>query len=662
MRPERARLLERGLLAALVAAGIALRADGFDALPLSTDEAESALNALTILERGVPVDRYAGQPMFENTLLRPWPESPEYEFRDVSYSDRGVAVYHGWLPLYAMAASFAAAGVEPDPAPAPGAPLRPRHDAREAALRTAAARAPSILFAAGFLLAAWFTGRALLGRDAALAALALAAFAGPCVRVARQARYYSATLLVSTVCCLALWRLGQRGRYRDAALAALALTLLFHTHAITFAGACVVAALWLPLRLRGRGAGRPLALLAGLTAVGVVPWLVATGALSALGEVPAARDLLVLPDDLVDYLAGHRGATVVVLGAGVVLTAAQLVRSSLGRRGPWRHAARPAARVLRPAALLTLWSLVLPATFLALVPAPSCFLWRMTLGIQGPALVLTAVVLCVLARALDLRSVVARAAPALGASLVALAAGLQGPSWRAAPPWSDGEPVHAAVAHLRALELSPGARVYATPDQHLPLTLYTGLPVQSIAPVRGAFLDAFPGELVFVDACAPTHPVAASLLAEEARRDGLELDPHLLRAWSARLATRLLREDLARGAASVTPPLEPLPGFVARAVARARVEAAGAPPGQDRRWQNPAVFRGHEPHTRRGFWQVLFYRFVDPAGRTGERANYARRLREAEATVLPSGWVVHRAPARAPNHHHHFSPTRRSGP
>lgn len=658
MRPERARLLERGVIAALVAAGIALRADGFDALPLSTDEAESALNALTILDRGVPADRYAGQPMFENTLLRPWPESPEYEFRDLSYSERGLAVYHGWLPLYAMAASFAAAGVEPDPAPAPGAPMRPRHDARQAALRTAAARAPSILFAAGFLLAAWFTGRALLGRDAALAALALAAFAGPCVRVARQARYYSATLLLSTLCCLALWRLGQRGRYRDAALAALALTLLFHTHAITFAGACVVAGVWLPLRLRGRGAAGPLLLLGGLTAAGVGPWLALTGALEALGEAPAARTLLRFPDDALDYLSGHRGAAALLVGASAALAGATVLRSTGLRLTLGRSAlARPCARLLRPTALLVLWSLAAPATFLALVPAPSCFLWRLTLGLQGPGVVLTSLLLCAGARALGARSVVGRAAPGLLVALLALAAYLERPAPRPAPPWSDGEPVHAAVAHLRALDLPPGARLYATPDQHLPLTLYTGLPVQSIAPVRGAFLDAYPGEIVLVDACAPSRPVAASLLAEEAGRDGVELDQHLARAWSTRLATRLLREDLARRVASVTPPLEPLPAFVARAVARAR---ALEPREGDGRWQNPAVFRGHEAHDRRAFWQVFFYRFVGPAGRAGERANYARRLREADATVLPSGWVVHRAPARTPVHH--FSPTRRSGP
>jgi hypothetical protein len=49
---------------------------------LWADEAESALNALTIVADGVPGDRHMGLPLYENTLVRPWPESVEYEFRD----------------------------------------------------------------------------------------------------------------------------------------------------------------------------------------------------------------------------------------------------------------------------------------------------------------------------------------------------------------------------------------------------------------------------------------------------------------------------------------------------------------------------------------------------------------------------------------------------
>src|ERR1700722_16661554 len=95
------------LLVILVAYGMVLRSWDVGNSEFRVDEAESSINALTILEHGVPVAYYLGLPIYENTLVQPWPENAEYEFKDSSYSDRGVAVYHGWLPLYAIAASFA---------------------------------------------------------------------------------------------------------------------------------------------------------------------------------------------------------------------------------------------------------------------------------------------------------------------------------------------------------------------------------------------------------------------------------------------------------------------------------------------------------------------------------------------------------------------------
>src|SRR5690606_929161 len=80
--------------------------------PLFVDEAESVFNALSILQTGVPTNQYLGLPMYENTLVRPWPESTEYEFADSSYSRKGVATYHGWLPLYATAASLKLFGID----------------------------------------------------------------------------------------------------------------------------------------------------------------------------------------------------------------------------------------------------------------------------------------------------------------------------------------------------------------------------------------------------------------------------------------------------------------------------------------------------------------------------------------------------------------------
>src|SRR6266542_3486428 len=98
----------------ILALGVWMRGHDLSATPPSGDEAESAVNALTILQSGAPRGEYLGLPIFENVLTERWPAHPEYEFRDSSYSKKDLTIYHGWLPLYTMAASFKAFGVTPD--------------------------------------------------------------------------------------------------------------------------------------------------------------------------------------------------------------------------------------------------------------------------------------------------------------------------------------------------------------------------------------------------------------------------------------------------------------------------------------------------------------------------------------------------------------------
>lgn len=71
-------------VAVFVIVGLGLRVSWMCQSTLWCDEAETAINALTILETGVPGSYYLGIPIFENTLTEPWPESAEYEFRDSS--------------------------------------------------------------------------------------------------------------------------------------------------------------------------------------------------------------------------------------------------------------------------------------------------------------------------------------------------------------------------------------------------------------------------------------------------------------------------------------------------------------------------------------------------------------------------------------------------
>jgi len=61
------------ILAILVLVALGLRGYRLGAPALWVDEAESALNALTIVADGLPGDSYLGQPLYENTLMRPGP-------------------------------------------------------------------------------------------------------------------------------------------------------------------------------------------------------------------------------------------------------------------------------------------------------------------------------------------------------------------------------------------------------------------------------------------------------------------------------------------------------------------------------------------------------------------------------------------------------------
>ncbi len=630
------RARERLLLSAAVALAVGLRARDVTTRPPLPDEAESAINALTILEHGVPTGRYLGLPIYENVLLEPWPEHPEYEFRDTSYSPGGLAIYHGWLPLYAMAGTYAALGVEPDAArDLAHEPPRPRRSVDAARLRAAAPRLQALAFSAVFLLAAFALGRAVAGpgagRAAGWTALAVAALAPPCVEAGGLARYTSATLALSTLACLLLWRVWRRGAWGDHLAAGLVLGLLFHTHALVFAGACAAALPFAPAVWRREGGARRSLASVALVAALVVPWVLATGILSQLGRHPTARSLL-RPGDLLAILAHHAELVLLVLAAAAVL--------ALAARGPARWRA-PAAE-LRPALLLlAAWVVVGYTTFLALVPAASCFSGRLTLGVLGPAIALGALLLVAGGRALR-PGLERAAAPAVGA---ALAVAVAVPEVRALGTPADPRQEYAAfeqlAAHLEAEPPSAGARLYATPDLHLPLQLLLGLPAQSVAPVRREHLTSTPREVLLIDGARPRGGPKAAELVAAAAAVGAPLEVDAAARWERRLQTRLLREALSREAAAVDPPLAPLPAFAERALEPHRAPRA---PRGDGLWWNPAVFRGHEAFGRTAFWQTFFYRFVDPQARSGPAANYAERLRSARAVVLPCAWVVFRCP------------------
>ena len=621
------------LVLAAVVCAVALRVPGMAQRAPFIDEAESAVNALTILQHGVPTASYLGLPVFENTLTEPWPESAEYEFRDTSYSARGLATYHGWLPLYAIAASFWLLGIAPDEAPA-GEP-RVLRTQPEIEARIFAARVPSAVFAAGFVVALFLAGRSTYGVDAGLAAAWAGALSTESVDLGSQARYYSATLALSTLAGWTVWRLRNREGRRDWLFAAVALAALFHTHLLAFA---VVLALLVPRLVRSLWAGRAAVVLPAmaLLAAASVPWLVLSGYLEGRVGGPRARELLDFPEDYWAYFAARPDLAACLAGGALLAGGLWLLRGRLPAR------ARQALGASVPGLAYGLaWLAIAYSAFLLGMPAASAFEWRITLIILPAALLVAGIGTAAGVRALFPRG------PALTASLVLAGAQVASGNAFARGNQLDIERsgLGELIEHVREMELPRGTRLYSLPNQHLVLQWTTGLPVQSIAPVRREFLQGLAAEVVLFETTNPWPPVQLAAVRRCSSEAGEPLSDEESSAWTERLCTRLRREELAGDVADLRPPLEAaLPDWTRCVLEAQRARLADPDYGIDFAAHNPAMFRGSKARDFAGFWPDFFYRFVGPQERSGAGLNYAPLLSRASADVLASGWVVYRCP------------------
>lgn len=635
---SRARWAAYALFAAVLAYGLVLRGCGLSDQPCWVDEAESCINALTILEHGVPTDRYLGAPVYENTLTRPWPEHPEFEFRDSSYSARGLAVYHGWLPLYSIAASYAVAGVRPD---ADDSFRGVRHSRDEMRLRTAAGRWPAVLFGGLFLLAAFAAAREMYGTDSGWVALAGAAVLAPAVEYARQARYYSATLALTTCCCWLIWRVHRRGAWRDSLLAGVAAGLLFHAHVLSFAVALAAGALLLPSILRHERAGWKLAGAAGVVVVMVLPWAIWSGFLATSTGVPMAHRLMRFPRDYLAYPARHVPFMLAAAAGVAWLAMTPWLRRRYGGVPVARRLFEPFVTGRGALLLLTAWAALAFVGFVLLMPAASFFAQRLTLTLMAPAFLLGVLLFTAAARVISPRH-----APVVGSAMIVLTmAAARQARLRPGPP--PQRSMYDVVEALRAEPIPPGAKVYATPNDQLIFTLYSGMPVVSVAPVRKSFLDAHPGEVFLLE--LPRYEL---LTAGDVRSEGRRLKSDLSRFSDAELERlvegRLVRQELfARGVAEVRPPPEPLPPELAAcadALAARQREKTRERGELRKRLESHPVFSGYDLPDHASWWPVFFYRFVGPEGRSGDNLNYAGRIRGSTARVLPAEWVLYRCP------------------
>jgi hypothetical protein len=623
LRASRVRLAEGVGLCLLILLAVGLRAFHLDRPRLWVDEAESALNALTIVAEGVPGDRILGQPLYENTLVRRWPESAEYEFRDISYSDRGLAIYHAWLPLYSIALAFRLAGVTPEMA-RHGTPLQNASE-KEIARWTVVPRLPALVFSALFVVLAWRLGRSLHSASTGWALALAAASSNILIWFGRQSRYYSATLAGSAGCGLAIWNACRRGRVADHAMAGVAIGTLFHINSLNALAMAGVYAVELSLTRDQPRLWLRVLTTATMSGLLVLPWAVWSGMLAQAQLIPAARHFLDWRAVLWS-LPSKNSVLLAPLGLGLIwLLACLVLGERIGAR--WRLPFVSAARELRFAYV---WLTLSYVVFLGGIPAASYFESRLKLVVAVPGLLACALVF----------SAASRAARSEWHFLPAVAmAGLLVVS-RQIPPklnvGADDRGFTDLVGLVRSWKLGPSGRVFSTPNDHLVLTYYAGRPVQSIAPVRKEWLDDPMRDLVIVagerferleagDVQGVARGLGASLSRAEAERRGKEAEL-LTTEFDLRMSGAHL--------VSSPPLLDDLDRALMDAV-RLKTRRGLA------RWSRGTPFGVFfEPTNYDELWHDFFYWFSDPERRKGAGLNYAACGARARVTVHPSGWSV----------------------
>jgi hypothetical protein len=200
---------------------------------------------------------------------------------------------------------------------------------------------------------------------------------------------------------------------------------------------------------------------------------------------------------------------------------------------------------------------------------------------------------------------------------------------------------------LDALRLDRAARLYAAPNEHLILTFYSGLPVQSMAPVRKSFLDSYPGDIVYIDTSISvnTGALTPERIRHEALRHGQNLSPEAAAQWSFLLRTRDYRETIRKIVdPDRTVQAEPLPAFTDELLNedRRRRWAAFSNSGLE------IMLRGYDVRTWLECREVFEYRFAPPAAHDRSPANYAARLRGVEGILLSTETALYRSSWRPP--------------
>ena len=212
------------------------------------------------------------------------------------------------------------------------------------------------------------------------------------------------------------------------------------------------------------------------------------------------------------------------------------------------------------------------------------------------------------------------------------------------PPIEAGiPPLFEVVEHLGAMPKTPGTRLYGDAGTALPLAFYSGLPVQNVMPVRRAFLDGYPGDIVIVEGPA-TMPLTGSEVRQSLTAKGVAIgEPEGLRL--ARHIRHYAAQDRLRSRGAVVCSDEPPVPALSEDLMRLQDDKTRRQVVEQIAAQGNPMFKGFRIDTLTEMWQVFFYRFIDSRARMGAGLNYAARMSGATATIRRSGWVILRSRA-----------------
>jgi hypothetical protein len=364
----------------------------------------------------------------------------------------------------------------------------------------------------------------------------------------------------------------------------------------------------------------------------VLPWALWSGLLAQATHIPAAWHYLDWSTLLASLPSDNPAAWTTALIGFAWFAAAWL----LGGRLPDR-CRRPMVEGTAGLWFATAWLTLSYVSFAVLVPAASYFVERLKLVVAVPGLLLIALVVLAVSRVVG---------PSWGFLPVAGLTGLLVVAGQTPPQLPDeghDTSFEDRLRSIRSRDLSRGGRIFATPNEHLILTYYSGRPVQSIAPVRKEWLDRFPGDLLIVEGPVYDWPRMTEV-QDAARRVGVELSPAEAQDWAYRIPARVTALALLGSGTQVVPPPPAPNAFDFALVDTVKTDTrqkmtgfvAGTPLG---RFAKPANW---------GEWRrAFFYWFSDSQARGGAGLNYAACRRSALATVYTDGFAAldcHRQP------------------